>query len=466
MSRSLGWALALLAVLGLAACSQSSPPGLRTLSLAGSHGRISVDGTPHALPYHQSFPEGADITLRALPDSGYSFGPWSGALSGGTNPTTLTMNANKNVTATFTVASASDTQPPSVTVTSPANGTTLASSNLTITGTASDNVGVHLVQARLNGGSWQSCSGLSTFQCSLGPLSQGANTVTVAAADAAGNQGTATLAITYTPASTSSPYTITLDIESSLTTAERSAFENAASRWSSIITQGLPSITASIAQGACSGLPTTAFNGVINDLRIAVEVIPMDGPGGILGQGGPCLVRSSDGLPAFGIMEFDSADLATLQSQGLLQDTILHEMGHVLGFGTLWGTLLTGKGTTNPRFVGAQAEQAWHALGGSGGVPVENCLDANNNPIPNCGAGTEDGHWREAIFGNELMTGFLNSGVNPLSRVTIGSLADLGYSVDESKADPYSLPAGVTTQDLNAVTRLRFKLIQPSGTLP
>ena len=31
------------------------------------------------------------------------------------------------------------------------------------------------------------------------------------------------------------------------------------------------------------------------------------------------------------------------------------------------------------------------------------------------------------MFGNELMTGFLNTGVNPISRLSIGSLEDLGY---------------------------------------
>jgi hypothetical protein len=38
------------------------------------------------------------------------------------------------------------------------------------------------------------------------------------------------------------------------------------------------------------------------------------------------------------------------------------------------------------------------------------------------------------------MTGFINSGTNPLSRVTIGSLRDLGYSVNYTVADPYQLP--------------------------
>ena len=57
------------------------------------------------------------------------------------------------------------------------------------------------------------------------------------------------------------------------------------------------------------------------------------------------------------------------------------------------------------------------------------------------GPGTRDSHWREAVFGNELMTGFINQGVNPVSRLTIASLADLGYQVNLEAADAYMLPS-------------------------
>jgi hypothetical protein len=45
------------------------------------------------------------------------------------------------------------------------------------------------------------------------------------------------------------------------------------------------------------------------------------------------------------------------------------------------------------------------------------------------------------VFANELMTGFLNPGVNPISRLTIAALEDLGYEVDYGAADPYVLPS-------------------------
>jgi hypothetical protein len=58
------------------------------------------------------------------------------------------------------------------------------------------------------------------------------------------------------------------------------------------------------------------------------------------------------------------------------------------------------------------------------------------------GDGTINSHWRETTFNNELMTGFLNTGTNPLSKMSIKSLEDLDYTVDVSAADPFTIPGG------------------------
>ena len=67
---------------------------------------------------------------------------------------------------------------------------------------------------------------------------------------------------------------------------------------------------------------------------------------------------------------------------------------------------------------------------------------ATSVPVENTGgSGTADAHWRESVFGNELMTGWLNSGItNPLSRITVASMADLGYQVNMNAADSYTPP--------------------------
>jgi len=51
-------------------------------------------------PYHY----GDTVELTAVPSAGWSFDHWGGDLSGSTNPTTILITGNKDVTATFTVS--------------------------------------------------------------------------------------------------------------------------------------------------------------------------------------------------------------------------------------------------------------------------------------------------------------------------------------------------------------------------
>ena len=79
----------------------SGSPGY-TLSVGATNGSVSL------APDQQTYPEGSDVTLTASPDSGYLFDSWSGDATGSNNPITVTMDANKNITANFVV----DSQPP------------------------------------------------------------------------------------------------------------------------------------------------------------------------------------------------------------------------------------------------------------------------------------------------------------------------------------------------------------------
>jgi hypothetical protein len=140
-------------------------------------------------------------------------------------------------------------------------------------------------------------------------------------------------------------------------------------------------------------------------------------------------------------MKFDSADLALLAGSGNLQEVITHEMLHVLGFGSFWGStdknLVVNPSTANAAYTGASGIAGCKAIGGNitcaSSVPVEGTQG---------GDGTVNSHWRESTFGKELMTGFLNSGINPLSVMTIRSLEDLGYTVNPAAADAFTIPGG------------------------
>lgn len=207
------------------------------------------------------------------------------------------------------------------------------------------------------------------------------------------------------------------------TPSQRAIFERAAARWEAVIV---------------GDLPNAIYNGVVvDDLLINASATAIDGVGGTLGQAGYDRTRlTGTRLPYHGSMQFDTADLASMEANGSLLNVIVHEIGHVLGFGTLWQAkgLLVGAGTSNPVFIGRQAVAAYNAVFGTNvtGVQVEN----------GGGSGTRDSHWRESTFQNELMTGYIDSGSNPFSRVTIASLADLGYTVNLAAADSFARPAG------------------------
>jgi len=59
-------------------------------------------GSINKNPDQATYDDGTVVTVTANPVFGWEFTSWSGDLSGTTNPTTITMNANKTVTATFT----------------------------------------------------------------------------------------------------------------------------------------------------------------------------------------------------------------------------------------------------------------------------------------------------------------------------------------------------------------------------
>jgi hypothetical protein len=98
----------------------------------------------------------------------------------------------------------------------------------------------------------------------------------------------------------------------------------------------------------------------VDDLVILANLTAIDGPGAVLGAAGPCLIRVSGNLPAVGQMRFDIDDLELLEVSDVLGAVILHEMGHVLGIGTLWSLqdLLADpslSGGTDPHFTGPLA---------------------------------------------------------------------------------------------------------------
>lgn len=212
--------------------------------------------------------------------------------------------------------------------------------------------------------------------------------------------------------------------------------DEAIKQWEEAITGNLQAVALPIeffGPNGCFGFGD-ALNGTsIDDIVMVINIDSIDGRGQVVGQAGPCVIRGDeDALPIGGVLTLDVADLEPLVGTSTLTGLIFHEMGHILGFGTLWGSDVTsGLQSDSSSFTGEAAVAEYRAIGGVGNVPLETTG----------GDGTRDSHWAENVFDREVMTGFIEQvgTFMPLSRVSIASMADLGYTVDLNAADSFSL---------------------------
>ena len=225
--------------------------------------------------------------------------------------------------------------------------------------------------------------------------------------------------------------------------AHRTAVEQAVRQWEQILTTGLPDVDFSDNPRTCGGV----LNDVVDDLRLFVSVQSIDGPRGTLAVAGTCHSRGTSGLPISGYVRLDADDFQRLSADAM-RVIAAHEIGHGLGFsnGYFQRMGLMRKPSLPPysgivfdppdtHFAGERAITAFEMAGGAsytdGKVPIENIM----------GAGSGDSHWRESVLDDELMTPRHDGDGDALSAITIGALADMGYHVDMSQAESYTLPS-------------------------
>ena len=218
------------------------------------------------------------------------------------------------------------------------------------------------------------------------------------------------------------------------TAGQKSRVEWASRRWMSVISDDLPAYEfTQDHSAACGGRSFDIDAGeVIDDLRIYVT-----SHNGLQSFGGPTVVRDN-GLPVLGCME-----IVVPLRPWLLRDPS-HQIGHVLGVGTLWGDLLRDpNGDTH--FSGPLAIAAFDNAGGRASTGAKVPVEADGR------------HWRYPVLKGELMVHkgelMLHEGVysgldwrseggaevGALSRITVQALADLGYGVDVTGADEYTV---------------------------
>ncbi len=158
--------------------------------------------------------------------------------------------------------------------------------------------------------------------------------------------------------------------------------------------------------------------------------------GGTLGRTFPpnSVLEADYTLSTGGRFQLDTLDMPWLESSGRLGDVFAHEMGHLLGVGTLW--------------ISNNLYQMWSGeyVGPFGVLAYNAEFDQTGTFVPvelEGGSSTANSHWNEnknglgftgirdvmgRDFRDELMTGWLNR--NPfLSNTTVQSLRDLGFTV-------------------------------------
>ena len=234
-------------------------------------------------------------------------------------------------------------------------------------------------------------------------------------------------------------FDIDLVFVGSVSSTNRSYAEDAAERWEEIITGDLPNqqLSGSNRDYLNSRFAGTTAPEVVDDIVIYVRTTSLDVG---IAAATSRLHRTPSTLPFASEIQLGTRFVIDYLA-------VLHEMGHALGFGTYpwtaqdllqdpsrgpFGTLVTPSPDTY--FSGAKAIAAFDAAGGTSytdnKVPVENS---------SLNASSRDSHWRQSVMQTELMTPGSSSSA-PLSAITIQAMSDLGYTVDVTQADAYTLP--------------------------
>ncbi len=121
---------------------------------------------------------------------------WVVSLAGlGAGSHTLTARASdaagntRLANVSVTTSAPADVTAPTVVISSPADGATIAASTV-VSGSAADDRGVARVDVQVDGGAWQVANGTSSWSSTLAGLAAGTHTITARAADGAGNLAT------------------------------------------------------------------------------------------------------------------------------------------------------------------------------------------------------------------------------------------------------------------------------------
>lgn len=165
-------------------------------------------------------------------------------------------------------------------------------------------------------------------------------------------------------------------------------------------------------------------NGV-DDIYIAVYTRNITTPGLYALAGPTKRDQTNNRHIVAGSIQIDPGSIPEILEQDIFFPLMMHELGHTVGFGLLWGE----EEIDGFSYTGANALNAWRAMGCTGDLPLERV----NPPF-------KPTHWDENCLVQELMTPLLQFRRTAfVSALTMGALEDLGYSVNRDEEDAYGL---------------------------
>ena len=182
-------------------------PGSRSSTVGQAVTLQLVGSDPESQPLTYSA-TGLPPGLTLMANTGYISG--AGTTAGTYSVTARAFDGGLTASQTFTwvmSAPATDTTPPTASISTPTTATSYSttSSSINVSGTAADNVGVTQVRWASDRGGSGVANGTTSWSVSGISLVSGTNVITITAFDAAGNQGTDSLTVTYATADTTQP---------------------------------------------------------------------------------------------------------------------------------------------------------------------------------------------------------------------------------------------------------------------
>ena len=300
--------------------------------------------------------------------------------------------------------------------------------NFDVSGYFTDPDGDHLAFAAASSRPGVAAAVVSGSELTLKAVSGGTASVGVSATDPGDLSAFQYFTVRVRNRGVTGDFNISLHFTDSVPAAHRPVLEDAASWWKSVLSDTEWADVAVNGTTECRGVDVPLET--VDDLAILVDLVEMDGDLGTAARAGVCVKRDEADAhaPVLGYVRFDKADIDVLARYGDLWEVMVHEMTHVLGFGVRWVHLDLLDQESDPHFTGARALAAFNDAGGA---------DYTGAKVP---TQPGQGHWRESVFGSELMTSsLLIDRREPLSAITLAALIDMGYHVDLSFADDYEL---------------------------